>query len=119
MGGDWQLLAVIISILVAFNGLSLFANRYVVKRAIAADKDKYDALLKDAEKRYTDAEKRYIELTEQAKNYQTIERQILELKADLPISYVRKEDFIRHEVTINAKLDRIYGALSKHDPGGC
>ena len=38
----------------------------------------------------------------------TLELQIADLRADLPLCYVRKEDFIRHEVTINAKLDRIY-----------
>ena len=38
---------------------------------------------------------------------QGLERQFLELKADLPLNYVRKEDFIRHEVVINTKLDRL------------
>ena len=38
---------------------------------------------------------------------QGLERQFLELKADLPMNYVRKEDFIRHEVVINTKLDRL------------
>jgi len=38
---------------------------------------------------------------------QGFERQILELKADLPLNYIRKEDFIRHEVVINTKLDRL------------
>jgi hypothetical protein len=40
-------------------------------------------------------------------DYQRIERQVLELKADLPMCYVRREDFIREEVTINAKLDHL------------
>lgn len=38
---------------------------------------------------------------------QTLEREILEMKADLPLCYVRREDFIRHEVTILTKLDRL------------
>jgi hypothetical protein len=38
---------------------------------------------------------------------QGLERQLLQLKADLPLNYVRKEDFIRHEVVINTKLDRL------------
>lgn len=38
---------------------------------------------------------------------QALERQMLEMKADLPLNYVRKEDFIRHEVVINTKLDRL------------
>ena len=36
-----------------------------------------------------------------------LEIDMLEMKADLPLNYVRKEDFIRHEVVINTKLDRL------------
>ena len=52
-------------------------------------------------------EKRMAGLASIADRNQGIERQILELKAELPINYVRKEDFIRHEVVINTKLDRL------------
>ena len=48
---------------------------------------------------------------------QDIERQMLEMKANLPLDYVRREDFIRHEVTINAKLNRIYDRLEKGKEG--
>ena len=48
---------------------------------------------------------------------QDVERQMLEMKAALPLDYVRREDFIRHEVTINAKLDRIYDRLEKGREG--
>ena len=51
------------------------------------------------------------ELKKVADQNQGIERQILELKADLPLNYVRKEDFIRHEVVINTKLDRLRDLL--------
>jgi hypothetical protein len=40
-------------------------------------------------------------------DYQRMERQVLELKAELPLCYVRREDFIREELTINAKLDHL------------
>jgi len=36
-----------------------------------------------------------------------LERELLELKADLPMSYVRREDFIRFDVVINSKLDKL------------
>ncbi len=38
---------------------------------------------------------------------QKVEREVLQIKADLPLCYVRREDFIRHEVVINTKLDRL------------
>jgi len=43
----------------------------------------------------------------QRENNQILRENFLELKADLPLNYVRKEDFIRHEVVINTKLDRL------------
>jgi len=48
-----------------------------------------------------------------------LEKQVLKLCADLPLSYVRREDFIREEVTINAKLDRLRDLIAAHEnPGG-
>ncbi|MCX5909959.1 MAG: hypothetical protein NTY64_22985 [Deltaproteobacteria bacterium] len=47
------------------------------------------------------------ELKSQGQKQQSLEREVLEIKADLPLCYVRREDFIRHEVTINTKLDRL------------
>jgi hypothetical protein len=36
-----------------------------------------------------------------------VERELLQLKADLPIQYMRREDAIRQEVVIHAKLDAL------------
>ena len=42
---------------------------------------------------------------EEAKEWQRIEREVLMLKADLPQLYVRREDYIRGQSIIEAKLD--------------
>lgn len=42
---------------------------------------------------------------EEANNWQRVEREILVLKADLPINYVRREDYVQAIATIMAKLD--------------
>jgi hypothetical protein len=72
------------------------------------------AMLGKTEKRLEDkiAENLTAVTTYQCK-VQDVERQVLDLRATLPLDYVRREDFIRHEVTINAKLDRIYDRLDK------
>lgn len=53
----------------------------------------------------------------QAEEWQRVERQLMEMKADLPINYVRREDYIRSQSVIEAKLDglamRIENALLK------
>lgn len=42
-----------------------------------------------------------------------LEKDVLEMKADLPLSYVRKEDFVRFEVIINTKLDRVHDSIER------
>jgi len=54
-----------------------------------------------------ETDKRFTGAGETAKDYARLERSFLELKAELPLQYVRKEDDIRQQVTINAKLDRL------------
>ena len=41
----------------------------------------------------------------EAGNWQRVEREILQLKADLPLNYVRREDYVQAVATIMAKLD--------------
>ena len=44
---------------------------------------------------------------EEAANWKRVEREILQLKADLPVNYVRREDYVQAVATIMAKLDAI------------
>ncbi len=106
MTEHWQIITTLVIVMGVLDGLSLWAMRFVVARAFAGQRDQYRDQLAEATKRCT-------ELTGVLNSYQGIERQVLELKAVLPLEYVRKEDFIRHEVVINAKLDRIMERLPK------
>lgn len=45
---------------------------------------------------------------EEASNWSRIEREILILKAELPLNYVRREDYAQTTATIMAKLDAMY-----------
>ncbi|MBX9447863.1 hypothetical protein [Dickeya chrysanthemi] len=40
-----------------------------------------------------------------------LERDFMALKADLPLNYVRREDYIRGQTVIEAKLDALYNKL--------
>lgn len=42
---------------------------------------------------------------EEAGQWQRVERELLSLKADLPVHYVRREDYIRGQSVIESKLD--------------
>lgn len=40
-----------------------------------------------------------------------LERDLMALKAELPLSYVRREDYVRGQTVIEAKLDALYNKL--------
>lgn len=40
-----------------------------------------------------------------------LERDLMALKADLPLNYVRREDYVRGQTVIEAKLDALYNKL--------
>lgn len=87
-------------------------------------------LLDQFEKRLQERFKAYesIQHTEQAsinKNIvavQALERDFLKWQADMPLQYIRREDYIRGQSVIEAKLDALYNKLevvqmkgAKHD----
>ncbi|CAH5052789.1 hypothetical protein AI2839V1_0243 [Enterobacter cloacae] len=40
-----------------------------------------------------------------------LEREFLEFRADLPLHYVRREDYLRGQAIIEAKLDAVYNKI--------
>jgi hypothetical protein len=57
-------------------------------------------------------EKRFDQLEDaiagEAEGVSALREELLRLKAELPIHYVRREDDIRNQTVINAKLDALY-----------
>ena len=52
---------------------------------------------------------------ENAKKIADVDRRLAELKADLPLLYVTREDFIRVTESIDRKLDRLIGFGQKKE----
>ena len=52
-------------------------------------------------------EKRFDTIEKQGAEWQRLERDFLTFKAELPVHYVRREDYVRGQSTIEAKLDAI------------
>ncbi|PAV10996.1 hypothetical protein CBG25_00930 [Arsenophonus sp. ENCA] len=69
----------------------------------------------------TQMEKRQMErfsrLEISLQNLNSLEREFLTFKAELPIQYVRREDYVRGQTVIEAKLDALYSKLEavQHD----
>jgi hypothetical protein len=59
---------------------------------------------------------------EESREWQRVERDLMQLRADMPLHYVRREDYIRGQSVIEAKLDALASKLeltriqgAKHD----
>lgn len=78
-----------------------------VERAIAQDKAREDGqkALRDAFSEHLAEERR------NAQALQNLERDFLKWQADLPVHYVRREDYVRGQSVIEAKLDALYSKL--------
>ncbi|HOL44631.1 MAG TPA: hypothetical protein PK659_10290 [Methanothrix sp.] len=89
---EWQIIAVCATLVAAMNVVVMTYVKHAISKALS------------------NLETKYYSTNDRVDH---MEKQLYELKAELPISYVRREDFIRHEVALNAKLDRIYDRLEK------
>lgn len=47
----------------------------------------------------------------ESEGWKRIERELLELRAELPVQYVRREDYVRGQTVIESKLDSLYSKL--------
>ena len=56
-------------------------------------------------------EARLTSIAADAKGWHQVERALMQLKADLPERYVRREDYIRGQTVLEAKLDRVFSEL--------
>ncbi|NDV20934.1 hypothetical protein GO013_16100 [Pseudodesulfovibrio sp. JC047] len=95
----WQLTSMAITVLLAFFGFV-----FTIWKTVTALRDR-DA--KDAKKSAAEA------VAKANEN----EKSILGLRAELPIEYVRREDWIRNQTIIEAKLDGLADKLDNQ--GGC
>ena len=89
-----QLIAVTIALLGAFAGLLkllLSQQSKSIDNAFAAQSVRLDNIERTNR--------------EEAGNWQRIEREFMSFKADLPVAYVRRDDFIRSQSVVEAKID--------------
>jgi hypothetical protein len=89
-----QLIAVTIALLGAFAGLLkvlLTQQTKSIDGAFASQNIRLDSIERTNR--------------EEAGQWQRIERELMGLKAELPVSYVRRDDYIRGQSVLEAKLD--------------
>ena len=96
----WQLVGMLVS--------GLGALIAVMKFGVAQAQKHQDATHAQLIKRFDGMEQAN---KDESNQWQRMEREMLQLKADLPLHYVRREDYIRGQSTIEAKLDVLASKL--------
>ncbi|HSW38577.1 MAG TPA: hypothetical protein VLL97_03705 [Acidobacteriota bacterium] len=85
----WQLLLLLIGLIAAWSGIILGVMRTIITKCVS------------------DLEDKISDVGQIGKDYQRIEKALLELRAELPIQYVRREDQLRDSAVIYIKIDKL------------
>lgn len=103
---DWGVVSVLVGVAMAWGGVLLWAVKVLLDRnqrhsdrSFELINERFEELKKD-----TEAE---------SKQWQRIERDLLELRADMPLNYVRREDWIRFSSVIDAKQDTLNEKINR------
>ncbi len=107
----WQL----ITLLITFLGAAAGAGKLILSQSLWALDSRFLGMEISAKERKERLGNRLDSLEammrEDAENWRNVERDLLQLKADMPLQYVRREDYIRGQSVIEAKLDSVAGKL--------
>lgn len=107
----WQL----VTLLLAFLGFLFGAGRLLLSQIDRRLSERFTAMEKAREEGGKHWDERFTRLQEQAQrdaqNVAELERSLLRFQAELPLQYVRREDYVRGQSVIEAKLDALYSKL--------
>lgn len=96
----WALLTFLVGLLLAFLGSAFAMGRLLLGQVEKRLDTRFEALEKHAD--------------EEAGEWRRVERELLDLRAELPLNYVRREDYIRGQSVIEAKLDGLALRIENH-----
>lgn len=94
-----QTVTIAITLFIAWSGFLVGVIKLLISRAF-----------KDGERRFEDLE---VEQARERTKREDLEREFREHLANLPMTYVQREDWIRLGTTIDTKLDRLWERMDK------
>lgn len=96
----------VVSLMLSFMGFIFAAGKILLAQIEKRLSERFDALERSRQQSEI--------------NWSRLERELLEFRADMPLNYVRREDYIRGQTVIEAKLDALYSKIDlfSHFPGG-
>jgi hypothetical protein len=109
----WHLVLLCMSFFAFLGGCGKVLLNQIDKRldarflALDEARKEADAGMKEAIKKNTESEGRLAEKVTQ------LEISLIRFEAKLPVEYVMRDDYIRKETVIEAKLDRLYNLMTK------
>ncbi|MBB5017412.1 HPt (histidine-containing phosphotransfer) domain-containing protein [Chitinivorax tropicus] len=103
----WQLLSMLFSLA----GVAFAAGKVLLVQMDRRLEQRFSALDSAREVSSRHWDDKFTGLLEQIRRetegWKTLEREFLRFQADLPIQYVRREDYVRNQMVIEAKLDTL------------
>ena len=90
---DWRIVSVLLGMVTAWSAVLFWAVKWLLDRYQQHMDQRFEMLLAST--------------SEEAQEWQRVERDLLTLRAELPQHYVRREDWIRFSSVIDAKLDAL------------
>ncbi len=107
----WQL----ITLLLAFLGFLFAAGRLLLSQIDRRLNDRFETIEKAREEGQATWRQTFTQHLEEERRetdlMRSIEREFLRFQAELPLQYVRREDYVRGQSVIEAKLDALYNKL--------
>jgi hypothetical protein len=107
----WTLVSLSITFLGAVIGIVWGLIRNIVQQSMHHIETHFTTIEKNQKDYREDFGRRLASMeqyhNDEDKQWSRIERAFLEFKADLPINYVRREDYVRGQSTLEAKIDAL------------
>jgi transketolase len=105
----------LISLLISFLGFAFGCMKFLLVQFSRQQEKQFAAMESRRREGQAHWDERFTKIEtgqrEAAHEWSRLERNLLELKADLPVQYVRREDYIRGQSVLEAKLDALYAKL--------
>jgi hypothetical protein len=97
----------LISLLLAFFSAVWAFGRVLLNQFEKRQAERFEAQEKSRKQAQDHWDTRFSTLEKDAGQWVRLEREFLEWKADLPMTYVMRDDYVRNQTVIEAKLDAV------------
>lgn len=103
----WALITFLVGLLVSFFGTVWAFGKILMAQLDKRLTERFEGQEKSRKEAQEHWDRQFAAIEKSKGNWERVERDFLSWKADLPLQYVRREDYIRNQTVIEAKLDAV------------